>query len=149
MTITDAPFIRPDGKEKVTGLGRYTADLNLTGQAHAAFRYADHPARPDHPARRLRGPGDARGLRRRHPRGRPREPLRRHGPGPAAVRQGDRPLGGRRRRRRRRARTQAIARAAAAAIEVEYEVLPALPDYVANAAPDAPLVHPELDDVLR
>ena len=28
-------FIRPDGKEKVTGLGRYTADLNLTGQLHA------------------------------------------------------------------------------------------------------------------
>jgi CO/xanthine dehydrogenase Mo-binding subunit len=37
------PFIRPDGKEKVTGLGRYTADLNLTGQLHAKFRYADHP----------------------------------------------------------------------------------------------------------
>ncbi|MCC6224502.1 MAG: xanthine dehydrogenase family protein molybdopterin-binding subunit [Thermoleophilia bacterium] len=39
----EAPFIRPDGKEKVTGLGRYTADLSLTGQAHAKFRYADHP----------------------------------------------------------------------------------------------------------
>ena len=35
-------FIRPDGKEKVTGLGRYTADLNLTGQLHAKFSYADH-----------------------------------------------------------------------------------------------------------
>ena len=35
-------FIRPDGKEKVTGLGRYTADLTLTGQAYAKFRYADH-----------------------------------------------------------------------------------------------------------
>ena len=35
-------FIRPDGKEKVTGTGRYTADLNLTGMAHAKFRYADH-----------------------------------------------------------------------------------------------------------
>ena len=35
-------FIRPDGKEKVTGTGRYTADLNLTGMAHARFRYADH-----------------------------------------------------------------------------------------------------------
>src|ERR671937_1429334 len=35
-------FIRPDGKEKVTGAGRYTADLNLTGQLHAKFRYADH-----------------------------------------------------------------------------------------------------------
>ena len=36
-------FIRPDGKEKVTGAGRYTADLTTTGMAHAAFRYADHP----------------------------------------------------------------------------------------------------------
>ncbi len=35
------PFIRPDGKEKVTGAGRYTADLNLTGQLHAKFRYTD------------------------------------------------------------------------------------------------------------
>ncbi len=38
----EALFIRPDGKEKVTGFGRYTADLNLTGQAHAKLRYADH-----------------------------------------------------------------------------------------------------------
>ena len=36
-------FVRPDGREKVTGAGRYTADLTLTGQLHAAFRYADHP----------------------------------------------------------------------------------------------------------
>jgi CO/xanthine dehydrogenase Mo-binding subunit len=36
-------FLRPDGKEKVTGSGRYTADLTLTGQAYARFRYADHP----------------------------------------------------------------------------------------------------------
>jgi len=33
-------FIRPDGKEKVTGAGRYTADVNLTGQLHAKLRYA-------------------------------------------------------------------------------------------------------------
>ena len=33
--------IRADGVEKVTGTGRYTADLNLTGQLHAKFRYAD------------------------------------------------------------------------------------------------------------
>jgi CO/xanthine dehydrogenase Mo-binding subunit len=37
------PFIRPDGKEKVTGAGRYTADMTLTGQLHAKFRYTDHP----------------------------------------------------------------------------------------------------------
>jgi CO/xanthine dehydrogenase Mo-binding subunit len=36
-------FVRPDGKEKVTGVGRYAADLNLRGQVHAKFRYADHP----------------------------------------------------------------------------------------------------------
>jgi CO/xanthine dehydrogenase Mo-binding subunit len=36
-------FIRQDGKDKVTGLGRYTADLTRTGMLHARFRYADHP----------------------------------------------------------------------------------------------------------
>ncbi len=36
------PFIRQDGKDKVTGLGRYTADLTLTGMLHAKFRFADH-----------------------------------------------------------------------------------------------------------
>ena len=36
-------FVRPDGREKVTGAGRYTADFTLTGHLHAAFRYADHP----------------------------------------------------------------------------------------------------------
>src|SRR3954468_24985717 len=40
--MSAATFVRPDGKEKVTGSGRYTADLNLTGQLHAKFRYADH-----------------------------------------------------------------------------------------------------------
>ena len=34
--------VRQDGREKVTGLGRYTADLTRTGMLHAAFRYADH-----------------------------------------------------------------------------------------------------------
>jgi CO/xanthine dehydrogenase Mo-binding subunit len=46
MTETDnaaATFIRPDGKEKVTGAGHYTADLTFTGMAHAKFRFADHP----------------------------------------------------------------------------------------------------------
>ena len=35
-------FIRQDGKEKVTGAGRYTADLAVAGQLHARLRYADH-----------------------------------------------------------------------------------------------------------
>jgi CO/xanthine dehydrogenase Mo-binding subunit len=42
-TVLDDRFVRPDGLEKVTGQGRYTADLNLTGQLHAKLRYADHP----------------------------------------------------------------------------------------------------------
>jgi CO/xanthine dehydrogenase Mo-binding subunit len=42
-TVEKQTFIRPDGKEKVTGAGRYTADVSLTSQLHARFRYADHP----------------------------------------------------------------------------------------------------------
>ena len=51
MTVTeprptnDAPrprFVRADGPDKVTGTGRYTADLTLTGVLAAKFRYADH-----------------------------------------------------------------------------------------------------------
>jgi CO/xanthine dehydrogenase Mo-binding subunit len=42
MTITDAPrFVRADGPDKVTGSGRYTADLTLTGALTAKFKYAD------------------------------------------------------------------------------------------------------------
>ncbi len=33
-------FVRADGPEKVTGSGRYTADLTLTGQLIAKFKYA-------------------------------------------------------------------------------------------------------------
>src|SRR5437763_14357294 len=36
-------FIRPDGKEKVTGEGRYTADRTLAGQLYARVSYADQP----------------------------------------------------------------------------------------------------------
>ena len=56
----ETSFIRPDGKEKVTGLGRYTADLNLTGQLHAKFRYADHTHAAHHAHRRLEGAGACR-----------------------------------------------------------------------------------------
>ena len=42
-TVIGTRHIRQDGKEKVTGAGRYTADLNLTGMLHAKFRFADHP----------------------------------------------------------------------------------------------------------
>lgn len=38
-----SPFRRADGPDKVTGSGRYTADMTLTGMSFAKFRYADHP----------------------------------------------------------------------------------------------------------
>ena len=43
MTTTSTPrrFVRADGPDKVTGSGRYTADLTMTGQLAAKFRYAD------------------------------------------------------------------------------------------------------------
>jgi CO/xanthine dehydrogenase Mo-binding subunit len=41
-TLLGEKYVRPDGVEKVTGQGRYTADLNLTGQLHAKFRYAEY-----------------------------------------------------------------------------------------------------------
>ena len=39
--IENRAFKRQDGKDKVTGLGRYTADLQLTGMTHCKFRYAN------------------------------------------------------------------------------------------------------------
>ena len=40
MALTDLPeFIRADGPDKVTGSGRYTADMTLTGQLVAKFKY--------------------------------------------------------------------------------------------------------------
>ena len=42
MTAATKPrFIRADGPDKVTGSGRYTADLTLTGMLAAKFCYAD------------------------------------------------------------------------------------------------------------
>lgn len=38
--IEERSFRRQDGKDKVTGLGRYTADLGMTGLVHCKFRYA-------------------------------------------------------------------------------------------------------------
>ncbi len=34
-------FVRADGPAKVTGSGRYAADMSLTGMAFASFKYAD------------------------------------------------------------------------------------------------------------
>ena len=133
-------FLRPDGKEKVTGAGRYTADLNLTGQLHAKLRYADHPhARiisiDAGRARAMPGVlavvthedvpdvlyGDLAQDRRLFAKDR----VRFEGDVIAAV----------------AALTREIATEAAAAIEVEYEPLPAVSDIEAALADDAPLIH--------
>ena len=39
-TSTGRRFVRADGPDKVTGSGRYTADLSMTGLLTAKFRYA-------------------------------------------------------------------------------------------------------------
>ena len=136
----DAPFVRPDGKEKVTGSGRYTADLSLTGQLHAKFRYADHThARivsiDASRARAIPGVlavlthddvpdvlyGDLVQDRRLFARDR----VRFEGDIVAAV----------------AALTPEIAAEAAAAIEVEYEPLRPVSDIEAALAEDAPLIH--------
>ena len=135
-------FVRPDGQEKVTGSGRYTADLTLTGQLHAAFRYADHPH-----ARITRiDTAKARAL-----------------PGViAVVTHEDVPdllYGGMVKDRRLFARdtvrfegdivagiaatTPEIARTAAALVEVELEPLEVVTDFAAALGDDAPLVHPD------
>ncbi len=44
MTALETPrFVRADGPDKVTGSGRYAADMVLPGMLWAKFRYADHP----------------------------------------------------------------------------------------------------------
>jgi CO/xanthine dehydrogenase Mo-binding subunit len=138
-----APFIRPDGVEKVTGTGRYTADLTMTGQAHAKFRYADHPharivridtaaakalpgvlavlTQDDLPDVRFGGFVQDRTLFAK-------DVVRFEGEIVAGV----------------AALTPEIAAEAARLIDVEYEVLPAVSDFVAAMDPDAPSIHPDL-----
>jgi len=145
-TVQTAPgFVRQDGKEKVTGTGRYTADLTFTGMAHAKFRYADHPH-----AKILKiDTAKARAL-----------------PGVVAVvTQADLPdvrFGGFVQDRYLFAKdvvrfegeivagvaalTEEIAAEAARLIEVEYEPLPVISDHVEAMSPDAPLVHEGLAD---
>ncbi|MDP9327095.1 MAG: xanthine dehydrogenase family protein molybdopterin-binding subunit, partial [Actinomycetota bacterium] len=135
-------FIRADGKEKVTGVGRYTADLTMTGMAHAKFRYTDHP----HARIRRLDTTKARAV-----------------PGVVAVvTQEDLPdvrFGGLVQDRTLFAKdvvrfegeivagvaalTEEIAAEAAVLIEVDYEPLPAITDFVAAMEPDAPLIHPD------
>ena len=138
---TPVSAIRSDGKEKVMGTGRYTADLTLTGQLYAAFRYADHPharlvrvdttkakalpgvvtvvTHADVPEVLYGGMVQDRYLFAK-------DTVRFEGDIIAGV----------------AATTEAIARTAAALIEVEYEVLPAITDFEAAMNADSPLVHP-------
>jgi CO/xanthine dehydrogenase Mo-binding subunit len=133
-------FIRPDGKEKVTGSGRYAADLNLTGQLHAKFRYADHThARivsiDASRARAMPGvfavlthedvPDVLYGQLVQDRRLFARDRVRFEGDIVAAV----------------AALTPEIAAEAAMAIDVEYEPLQALSDPELALADDAPLIH--------
>ena len=138
-------FVRQDGKEKVTGTGRYTADLSFTGMAHAKFRYADH----SHAKILKIDTARARAL-----------------PGVVAVvTQADLPdvrFGGFVQDRYLFAKdvvrfegeivagvaalTEEIAAEAARLIEIEYEPLPVVSDFVAAMEPGAPLVHDGLAD---
>ncbi len=133
-------FIRPDGKEKVTGAGRYTADLDLAGQLHARFRYADHTrARiisiDASRARALPGvlavltyadvPDVLYGQMVKDRRLFAKEEVRYEADIIAGI----------------AAMTPELADEAAALIEVEYEPLPPLIDPEQALSPDAPLVH--------
>jgi CO/xanthine dehydrogenase Mo-binding subunit len=135
-----AEFVRPDGREKVTGTGRYTADLTFTGEAHAAFRYADHPhariVRIDTTrARALPGvlavvthedvPDVLYGGSVKDRRLFARDTVRFEGDIVAGV----------------AALTPEIARQAAALVEVGLEPLPVVTDFEAALAEDSPLVH--------
>jgi CO/xanthine dehydrogenase Mo-binding subunit len=134
------PFVRQDGKDKVTGLGRYTADLTVTGMLHAKFRYADHThARitgiDTRRARELAGvfavithadvPDVRYGPYVQDRRLFAKEAVRFEGEIVAAV----------------AALTPEIAQRAADLVEVAYEPLPAVTDIEAALERDAPLVH--------
>jgi CO/xanthine dehydrogenase Mo-binding subunit len=141
MTATLAPkLIRQDGRDKVTGSGRYAADLTLTGMLHGALRIADVP----HARIRRLDTRAARALPGVHaiitaadvPEVRygaflkdrtlfARGVVRWEGELIAAV----------------AATTPEIAAQAAALIDIDLELLPALTDLESAARSDAPLVH--------
>jgi CO/xanthine dehydrogenase Mo-binding subunit len=133
-------LIRQDGLDKVTGTGRYAADLTVTGMLHGAFRMSSH----SHARIRRLDATAARALPGVHAvitaadvpdvrygafvRDRTlfaKDVVRWEGELIAAV----------------AASTPEIAARAAAMIEIEFEPLPALTDLEAAAQPDAPLVH--------
>ncbi len=144
MATVEEPrtFIRPDGKEKVTGTGRYTADLVLAGELVAKFRYADHThahiTRIDtSKARALPGvlavvthedvPDVLYGGMVQDRRLFARDTVRFEGDIVAGV----------------AATTAEIAEQATALIEIDYEPLPVVTDFEAALADDATLVHPD------
>jgi CO/xanthine dehydrogenase Mo-binding subunit len=137
--------VRADGPDKVTGSGRYTADLTLTGQLAAKFRYAEVPhariVRIDTSAARAI-PGVFAVLTADD------VPDVRYGPFVA-----DRTLFARDVVRFEAeivaavaAITPEVAQRAVDAIVVEYEPLPSLVDVEALLGPDAPLVHEQWAD---
>jgi CO/xanthine dehydrogenase Mo-binding subunit len=142
MSLTETrPFLRHDGVEKVTGEGRYTADLALQGMLHGAFLVAGRPfarirSLDTSAARALSGvfavlthedvPDVLYGGMVADRRLFARDLVRFEGEIVAAV----------------AARTEEIAREACALVRVEYEDLePVLDLEAALAGP--PLVHPE------
>ena len=133
-------LIRQDGLDKVTGSGRYAADLTVTGMLHGAFRMSSH----SHARVRSLDATAARALPGVHaiitaadvPEVRygafvrdrtlfAKDVVRWEGELIAAV----------------AAATPDIAARAAAIIEIDFEPLPALTDLEAAVRPDAPLVH--------
>lgn len=142
VSTAERNFIRPDGKEKVTGMGRYTSDLSIAGQVYARFRYTDHTrARivsiDTSRARALPGvlavlthedvPDVLYGQMVKDRRLFAKEEVRYEADIIAGI----------------AALTPALADEAAALIEVQYEPLPAVVDPEQALAPDAPLVHPD------
>lgn len=149
MTLTETDskprFVRADGPDKVTGSGRYTADLTLTGMLAAKFRYADishgRITKLDTAAARAM-PGVFAVLTQDD------VPDVRFGPFVA-----DRTLFAKGFVRYEgeivaavAATTPEIAAAAAAAIVVEYEPLPVITDLEAALATDSALVHEDWAD---
>ncbi len=141
MTIAEMPrFVRADGPDKVTGTGRYIADLSLTGMLHAKLKYAgiSHGRIVAiNTAAALAMPGVVSVLTADD------VPDVRYSPGVAdrtlfakdVVRfEGDVVAAV-------AATTPEIAAAAVAAIEVTYEELPVVGDLEAALKADSPLVH--------
>ena len=140
--VESRTFKRQDGKDKVTGLGRYTADMQLAGMTHCKFLYAGiangRITRLDtSKAEALAGvfavvthadvPDLHHGPYIQDRRLFAREWVRFEGEIIAAV----------------AATTPAVAQAALDLIEVDIEPLPVTNDIEASAAPGAALVHPD------